>query len=196
MNERKTFFMGLKGDSLNLAAIILVVMPAVVSFGYNQSLVGGLFDVPAFQERFPQIDPSVGTDKLHKITLRGTVVALYAIGGMLGAVTCIWLGDLKGRRFTLFVAAIAQLIGAILMASSFSFVQFVISRIIVGLGTGGLLATVSVWQSEISNAKRRGSHVTFMGIFIGIGLCLSLWLDFGSTTRREKSCFDSHLLFR
>lgn len=179
MNEKKKFFMGLKGDRLNLAAIILVVMPAVVSFGYNQSLVGGLFDFPAFEEQFPQINPAVGNEVDRKTTLRGTVNGLYAVGGILGSVTCVWLGDLKGRRFTLFVAAITQLIGAILMASSFAFSQFVVSRIIVGLGTGGLLATVSVWQSEISNSKRRGSHVTFIGVFLGFGLCLALWIDFG-----------------
>ena len=65
------------------------------------------------------------------------------------------------------------------MASSFSFAQFIVSRIILGLGTGGIIATVSVWQSELSKASSRGSHVSAFGIFCGIGLLLALWIDFG-----------------
>jgi MFS family permease len=34
------------------------------------------------------------------------------------------------------------------MATSFQLAQFVVSRVIVGLGTGGIIATVSVWQAE------------------------------------------------
>lgn len=65
------------------------------------------------------------------------------------------------------------------MASSFSFAQFIVSRIFLGLGTGGIIATVSVWQSELSKADSRGSHVSAFGIFCGLGLLLALWLDFG-----------------
>lgn len=178
MTQQKKYFLNLTGDKLNLAAIILIVMPAVMTFGYNQSLVGGLLDFKAFKDQFPQIDPSSG-NKGDKTTLRGTVVALYAVGGIFGSIACAWLGDTKGRRHTLFVAAIFQIVGSVLMATSYSLAQFIVSRIIVGLGTGGVLSTVSVWQAEISNSKRRGSHVTFIGVFLGLGLCLSLWIDYG-----------------
>lgn len=175
------FFLGLRGDKLNLAALFIVIMPAIVLFGYNQSLVGGLFDFPAFEDRFPQISPSstdLESERSHKTTLRGTIVALYAVGGIIGAVLCIWLGDVRGRRITMFISAASLLIGAILMSTAFSFAQFIVSRLVLGLGTGGLLATATVWQSEISNAKRRGSHVTLVGCFIGFGLCFSLWMDY------------------
>lgn len=177
----QTFFLGLRGDKLNLAALFLVIMPAIVLFGYNQSLVGGLMDFPAFEERFPQISPIYATlqsDQDHRTTLRGTIVALYAVGGIIGAVSCIWLGDVRGRRITMFVSAIFLLVGAVLMTTSYSFAQFIVSRVVLGLGTGGLLATATVWQSEISNAKRRGNHVTLVGCFIGFGLCFSLWMDY------------------
>lgn len=65
------------------------------------------------------------------------------------------------------------------MSTSFSFAQFIVSRIILGLGTGGIIATVSVWQSELSKADSRGSHVSAFGIFCGLGLSLALWIDFG-----------------
>lgn len=172
------YFLGWKGNKLNNAALILVIMPAIVTFGYNQSLVGGLTDFKAFERQFPQMSQASKVDKAHKTLIRGTITALYAVGGIFGAVACVYLGDVKGRRMTLFVAAAIQIVGAILMASSFSMAQFVVSRIVLGIGTGGVLATTSVWQSEISTAKRRGSHVSFVGVFLGVGLCLSLWVDF------------------
>lgn len=109
----------------------------------------------------------------------GTVIALYTIGGMFGALSCIFLGDLLGRRRTIFLASGVSIIGAILMSSSFSLAQFIVARIVLGLGTGGYTATVPVWQSELSKASHRGAHVVTEGIFIGAGIALSLWIDFG-----------------
>ena len=79
------------------------------------------------------------------------------------------------------MSALVNMIGAILMSSSFSFGQFIVSRIVLGLGTGGIIATTSVWQSELSKAESRGTHVSAFGIFCGIGLLLALWIDFGAS---------------
>lgn len=65
------------------------------------------------------------------------------------------------------------------MTTSFDFAQFIVARLVLGLGTGGYVATVPVWQSEIAKANRRGGHVIFDGIYIGAGVALALWVDFG-----------------
>lgn len=111
--------------------------------------------------------------------ITGTVIALYTLAGTFGAIACTFLGDVWGRRGTIFVAAAVNLVGALLMCTSFSFGQFIVSRIILGIGTGGIIATVSVWQTELSKASSRGAHVAAFGLFAGIGLVLALWLDFG-----------------
>lgn len=67
------------------------------------------------------------------------------------------------------------------MGTSFAFSQFIIARIVLGLGTGGIIATTSVWQAELSKAESRGSHVSGFGISCGIGLALALWVDFGTS---------------
>lgn len=65
------------------------------------------------------------------------------------------------------------------MGSSYSLGQFIVGRIFIGLGTGGITATVPVWQSELSRAESRGSHVSSFGIYCGTGLSLALWIAFG-----------------
>jgi sugar porter (SP) family MFS transporter len=107
------------------------------------------------------------------------VVALYTVGGIFGSLSCIYLGDLLGRRRVIFITSAISLIGAILMATSFEMAQFIVARLVLGVGTGGYVATVPVWQAEISQAKKRGAHVVTDGIFIGAGIAISLWIDFG-----------------
>lgn len=65
------------------------------------------------------------------------------------------------------------------MATSFEFAQFIVGRIVLGIGTGGIIATVSVWQAETAKANSRGEHVSSFGIFCALGLILCLWLEFG-----------------
>lgn len=74
-----------------------------------------------------------------------------------------------------------------LMATSFSLAQFIVSRVILGLGTGAYLATVPVWQSEISRATKRGAHVVCDGIFLGAGASVALWIDLGCFFVKDNS---------
>ncbi|TWU70338.1 hypothetical protein ED733_000033 [Metarhizium rileyi] len=106
---------------------------------------------------------------------------------MFGSLSCIYLGDKLGRKRVIFLAAAITLVGAVLMASSFSLVQFIVSRLVLGLGTGGYLATVPVWQSEMSKPSKRGAHVVTDGIFIGVGTSVALWIDFGFYYMKESS---------
>lgn len=106
-------------------------------------------------------------------------MALYTLLGAFGALGCTFLGDRLGRRMTILLANVLQGLGAILQASAFSFGQFIVGRIIIGLGTGGIVATVSVWQSEVSKAETRGEHVAAFGAFAGMGISLALWVAFG-----------------
>jgi MFS family permease len=174
-------FLGLRGKHLNYVALFGVVMPAMMSMGYNQGLLGGLLTLHWFEAQFPQLDVNNAypSEKHHKSTLQGTIVALYAVGGLLGAISCIGLGDVLGRRRTIRIASVVQMIGAFLMASSFEITQLVVSRVVLGLGCGGQLATVPIWQSEISPAKKRGAHVGTLGIFIAMGLTMALFVDLG-----------------
>jgi MFS family permease len=172
-------FLGLRGNSLHVAAILGVLMPGILTIGYNASLLGGVLTLKNFEEQFPEIDIAAADDKPHASTVQGLVVASYTIGGFFGTLSCIWLGDRFGRRRTIMAGSVVQAVGAVLMASAGSLTQLIMSRVILGLGTGVLLATIPLWQSEISPADKRGAHVGMKGIFSGFGCALALFLDFG-----------------
>ena len=154
---------------------------AIMIFGWNQGSAGNVVTLPSFYSLFPQIDTitTTGEHQKHNATIQGTIVALYTLLGTFGALACTFLGDYFGRRKTIFIACLVQAIGCILMGTSFQFGQFTVSRIVVGLGTGGIIATVSVWQAETAKANSRGEHVSSFGIFCALGLILLLWTEFG-----------------
>lgn len=112
---------------------------------------------------------------------------MYTLFGVFGALGCTFIGDMLGRRQTIFIASIVQATGAIIQSSSFAFEQFIIGRVILGLGTGGIIATISVWQAEVSKAENRGEHVSAFGIFCGSGLGLALWVAFGMSYTQPNS---------
>lgn len=107
------------------------------------------------------------------------MVALYTLHGVFRALGCIFLGDLLGRRESIFIASVVQGTGATVQASAFDFPQFIVGRIILGFVTGGIIATVSVWQPEAFKPENRGEHVSAFSIFCGSCLALALWVAFG-----------------
>ena len=103
----------------------------------------------------------------------------YNIGGIFGSLLCMYYGDRLGRRRVITIAASVAIIGAILMSTSFSLAQLTVARLILGGGTGGYLATVPVWQSELVGASNRGASLVINTGFIGSGISLALFIDLG-----------------
>ncbi|OGE50983.1 hypothetical protein PENARI_c015G08422 [Penicillium arizonense] len=182
-------YLGLRGNALLRAAVMLVVCPTFTCYGYNMSVAGGLLTLDAFNSQFPRMDTihTEGTLQQQNSQIQGTVIALYTVGGIFGALSCVYLGDLWGRRKVIFITNFVTIIGAILMATSFQFAQFIVARLVLGLGIGGYVATVPVWQSEISPSHKRGSNVVTDGIFVGLGVTLALWIDLGFFFVKDNS---------
>ncbi|KAM0473689.1 hypothetical protein ACHAPX_008094 [Trichoderma viride] len=174
-------FLGLRGSKLSMATIILVVGPAYFTFGYNLAVAGGLLTLESFVKQFPQMDTINTTGAQNKLNsnIQGAVSALFTVGGFLGALSTIPLGDLLGRRRIIFLGSAFVVIGAVLMSSSYSLAQLIVARLVQGCGTGAITATVPVWQAELSGSAHRGSHVVTEGLFIAAGIAASQWIDLG-----------------
>lgn len=180
---------GLQGERLGLAQIFLIACPSFILFGYNQSGVGGLADFPSYTRQFPAIDTvhTTGTQHSHNATVQGAVVASYTIGALFGSLICTWIGDILGRRRTIFLGACIALIGQALECTAYSLSQFTVGRVVLGFGVGMLSATVPVWQSECASADKRGRKVVLTGMFIAFGFALTQWVNFGFYHIQEQS---------
>ncbi len=175
------FLWGLRGSSLTLAQLALIVCPSYVLFGYNQSNLGGLVSLSDWIALFPRIDTHTtsGAQKSDNATVQGVVIACFTLGALPGCLSCSYTSDKFGRRPVIFVGAVLTLIGQILEASAFHLAQLVVGRTILGVGVGMLSGTVPTWQSECSNSKNRGKHVVLDGLFISLGYALQAWINLG-----------------
>ncbi|KAL7933339.1 general substrate transporter [Trichoderma chlorosporum] len=181
MSSTTTTFLGCKGAALRFLQILLIVAPAFICYGFGQNSVGNLLTVDSWTETFPRIDTShvKGAQKSNNTTVQGAVVALFTAGGMLGALSCSYIGDKLGRRSTIFLGAVLLTLGQILEASAFGLPQLIVGRLLLGLGAGVLSATVPVWQSECALPQSRGRQVVLVGLFISFGYVLASWVCLG-----------------
>ncbi|PWN34607.1 MFS general substrate transporter, partial [Meira miltonrushii] len=174
----RTNTMGLRGSKLRLA-ITLTAVTGFSLFGYDQGLMSGIITAPQFWKEFPSV---AGKDQ-HATVVQGAVTACYEIGCFFGAVGALFCGDKTGRRPIVLVGSVLLTIGTFIsifaFGPHFGLGQFVIGRVISGLGNGMNTATIPVWQSELSKAHNRGLLVSFEGSVIAVGTFVAYWIDFG-----------------
>lgn len=66
-------YLGLRGNALLRAALMLVVCPSFTCYGYNMSVAGGLLTLDAFNDQFPRIDTmhTTGAERHENSVIQG-----------------------------------------------------------------------------------------------------------------------------
>lgn len=70
-------------------------------------------------------------------------------------------------------------VGAALQTSAFTVPHIMMARFITGIGTGIETSTVPMYQSELCEASKRGRLVSSEPLFVGVGIELAYWFDYG-----------------
>lgn len=155
-------------------------------FGYNQGMMAGILNGKEFVSTFPILKkPADATpDESYYIeVIRGGVTSCYEIGCFFGALFSMFFGDKLGRTRLIFMGASILILGALITTVCFTghweVGQFVVGRVVSGVGNGMNTATIPVWQSECSGAHNRGFLVCFEGAMIAGGTFIAYWVVFG-----------------
>ncbi|KAL8280504.1 hypothetical protein RQP46_007152 [Phenoliferia psychrophenolica] len=143
----------------------------VFLFGYDQGVMSGIITGPYFKAYFHKPDP-------YEVA---TMVAILEVGAFITSLLAGRVGDIFGRRMTLFAGASIFTLGGIFQTCSIGFKTMVFGRIISGFGVGFLSMIVPVYQSEISPAEHRGqlACIEFTGNIVGYAS--SVWIDYFSS---------------
>ncbi|KAJ9630344.1 hypothetical protein H2204_008409 [Knufia peltigerae] len=160
--------MGLTGNPLQVLINVTGGF-AFLLFGYDQGVMGGLLALPQFQERFRHPSP----------TMQGFMVASYDLGCLLGAMLCFYFANLTGRRWTIAIGCVVLLVGAALQTASYSVAQFIVGRIVAGVGVGAVSATVPMYISECCKASRRGIMICIQLAIVVTGIVISGFTNYG-----------------
>ncbi|KAF1976908.1 putative Myo-inositol transporter 1 [Bimuria novae-zelandiae CBS 107.79] len=151
------------------AAITIACQMAFVLFGYDQGVFGGIVGNPDFLDTFNHPAPA----------LEGIIVSIYNLGCFTGCILSFMFCEKTGRRLAMWIAMVWIIIGAILQTTAYSVPHMMVARFITGIGTGIETSTVPMYQSELCEAKKRGRLVSSEPLFVGVGIEIAYWFDYG-----------------
>lgn len=108
----------------------------------------------------------------------GFSVGCVIFGAMAGNLSAGPLSDKYGRKAILIVTALLFTISATWSALATGYVEFVIARIIGGVGIGGAILIAPIYIAEIAPPKLRGSLVSLNQLNIVIGISVAYFSNY------------------
>jgi len=126
----------------------------------------------------------------------GTITALYDVGAVFGAIAAAFTAEPLGRKRTFLLGTVILIIGTVIMGSAFGRVQFMIARVLTGIGIGYITSVTPVYQSEISKAAQRGWQVCCQLTTMLFGLMLAYWINYAFYFHKSDVQWRFPLLFQ
>ncbi|KAL4889663.1 general substrate transporter [Aspergillus ambiguus] len=155
---------------LKLNIGLLSGLLAWVTTGFDGSMLNGLQAVPSWTEYFD--NPSGAR--------LGTMANGFAYGNLITIFMSFWLCERFGRRWPLFGSALILIVGTIVQTAAQNFVTFVLSRFIVGMGTGILGVVSLLLLAEVSYPTHRAVITAMTAIFWPVGALIAAAVTYGT----------------
>ena len=155
-----------KPNTLSKYVIIISVIAAIggLLFGYDTAVIAGA--IGSIQTIF-DLSPA----------LTGWAASSAIWGCMIGVIFSGFLSDKFGRKKVLILSAILFFISAVGSSIPNNLTQFVLARLIGGVGVGIASMLSPMYISEIAPAKIRGTLVTLYQLAIVIGINLVYYIN-------------------
>ena len=158
-NEKK------QGSILFVVGVCFVAALGGLLFGYDTGVINGSL-------KFVQLKFELSA------TMKGFAASSALLACIFGAGFAGTLSDRLGRKKVLILSAVMFLISAIGTALPQNLMQFVIFRIIGGLGVGAASMTSPMYIAEISPAKIRGRMVSVNQFAIIFGMLVVYFINY------------------
>ncbi|KAF5388328.1 hypothetical protein D9615_000809 [Tricholomella constricta] len=156
----------------NLRLLYLLMFPTCLGVemtsGFDSSMMNGLQAVDSWDKFF----------HTPRSTLLGLMSAMYSLGGIVALPLVPVITDRLGRRHAIAFGSVLMIIGAAIQTSSQNYAQFVISRLIIGMGIPFAIVAASSLIGELSHPKERGimgslfNACYFIGAIVAAGITL------------------------
>jgi sugar porter (SP) family MFS transporter len=148
-------------------------------FGYDTAVISGA------------IEPLRGHFGLDA-AMKGWAAGCALVGCIVGVLLAGPLNDRFGRKITLLAAALLFLVSALGTALPRDFTEFVLYRILGGLGVGIASMTSPMYIAEISPARLRGRMVSLNQFAIVFGMLLVYFVNYFISLQGDDAWMQSH----
>jgi len=153
------------GSLVYLTLTVLVATLGGLLFGYDTAVISGA--IGFLQQHFGLT-----------ATMKGWAAASALAGCVIGVAMAGEMNDRLGRRTTLLVSALLFLISAIGTAMPRTLTEFIVFRIVGGLGVGAASMTSPMYIAEISPARIRGRMVSINQFAIIFGMLVVYFVNY------------------
>ncbi|KAI5805162.1 general substrate transporter [Geopyxis carbonaria] len=166
--------LGLRGKKLGFL-VSMICTTGFLLFGYDQGVMSGIITSKEFNHTLPETNDDS--------TMQGFVTAIYEVGCLAGAILVLFIGESLGRRRSIMTGASIMIVGVIIQITTFlghqPLAQFVVGRIVMGIGNGMNTSSIPTYQAECASTKNRGLLICIEGGSIAFGTLISYWLNYG-----------------
>ena len=117
----------------------------------------------------------------------GFAVGCVIFGAMAGNLMSGYFADKYGRKSTLIIIAALFVVSATWSALATSYTEFIIARIIGGVGIGGAILIAPIYIGEVAPPKLRGRLVSFNQLNIVLGISVAYFSNYFLVNYGEDS---------
>ncbi|KIW98250.1 uncharacterized protein Z519_01834 [Cladophialophora bantiana CBS 173.52] len=156
--------------------VAAAVTVGAFTYGFNNSVIAPVYGMAGFFSYF-ELSPEAGNQQTASVI--GAANGLFFAGGMLGCFTIAWKGDVLGRVRNLQIVAAICLVAAIIQGASVHIAMYIVGRFLSGYGSGGMIALIPIYLSEISPPHMRGRMVGLAAVGQVLGYCTAGWAGYG-----------------
>lgn len=111
--------------------------------------------------------------------MQGLLSSLYTLGCFFGSLFSMFFSERLGRKNPILIGTVFILIGATIQTASYSRAQFLVGRIVAGLGTGLNTSLIPVWQAETLPARKREKFGALQYVLVCTGASTAYWMSYG-----------------
>jgi MFS transporter, putative metabolite:H+ symporter len=123
-----------------------------------------------------------GCTPANAVTALRVPVVLNLAGYVIGALALAPISDRIGRRNMLLFTMGLTGLGSLYNALAPDYTQFVLARVITGIGVGADLAIVNTYVGEVAPRRNRARWISVIFIMSALGALLGIWLGLFLTT--------------
>jgi AAHS family 4-hydroxybenzoate transporter-like MFS transporter len=159
----------IESQRVNAFLVRLLLISCTVAFfdGFDQNVIS--FAAPTIAPAL-ELTPS----------MMGNVFSIGLVGSILGGFLFGAIGDRWGRRTAIILATLSFSVLTLAVALASSYTDLLIMRLLVGIGTGGMLPVCWALNIECAPKRSRSSMVTLVMLGYSAGVSLggpvALWL--------------------
>ncbi len=156
-------------ENVNIGFVVLIAGAAAMGgflFGFDTAVISGA--VLAVKNEFNASSLGIGL-----------AVSLALLGSAAGALIAGRIADRIGRTRSMTIAAALFLVSAIGSGFPFGIVDFVIWRVVGGIGVGAASVIAPAYIAEVAPAAYRGRLASLQQLAIVVGIFIALLSDFG-----------------